>query len=50
MVLDSTTGGHTAVDVPFTAAGPGGAAFRGAIDNTDVYFGFADAFGIETDG
>jgi alkaline phosphatase len=49
MVLDWTTTSHTAVDVPFTAAGRGAAAFRGVIDNTEVYRGLAGAFGFEAD-
>ena len=31
-----TTGGHTAVDVPVMATGPGAEAFKGYIDNTDI--------------
>ncbi|OZB03734.1 MAG: alkaline phosphatase [Idiomarina sp. 34-48-12] len=31
-----TTSGHTAVDVPVMAVGPGAEAFRGYIDNTDI--------------
>lgn len=31
-----TTSGHTAVDVPVMAIGPGADAFRGYIDNTDI--------------
>lgn len=31
-----TTTGHTAVDVPVMAAGPGADAFKGYIDNTDI--------------
>lgn len=31
-----TTGGHTAVDVPVMAIGPGAEAFKGYINNTDI--------------
>jgi alkaline phosphatase len=34
---------HTAVDVPLTADGLGGALFHGVLDNTDVFFKLASA-------
>jgi alkaline phosphatase len=42
-VLDWTTTGHTAADVPFTSEGPGAGELSGTIDNTDVYGAMADA-------
>ncbi|MCL0028349.1 alkaline phosphatase [Peptococcaceae bacterium] len=32
-----TSGGHTAVDVPITATGPGAEMISGRMDNTDVF-------------
>lgn len=37
VVLDFTTGGHTATMVPVFAFGPGAEAFTGFYDNTDIF-------------
>ncbi len=46
-VVDWTTSGHTAVDVPLTAAGKGSELFAGVYENTDVFRKLADAMGIQ---
>ncbi len=46
MILDWTTTGHTGVDVPLTASGPGGRDLVGNYQNTHVYDAMADALGI----
>ncbi|MFB6364081.1 alkaline phosphatase [Paenibacillus elgii] len=39
-------GVHTADDVPLMAYGPGSQYFKGTMDNTDVFFGMANALGL----
>nr|WP_223879782.1 alkaline phosphatase [Paenibacillus spiritus] len=36
-VVDWTTSGHTAVDIPVTAMGPGAQLFTGVFENTEVF-------------
>ena len=48
--LPPTTGSsgvHTLQDVPVFASGPGAEAFGRVIDNTEVFFGMADALGLD---
>ena len=40
------TGGHTAVNVPIYAFGPGSGAFRGTMDNTEVGMALQDVLGL----
>lgn len=42
-----TSGGHTAVDVPIFAFGPGSEKFAGTMDNTDISIRIAELTGIE---
>ncbi len=46
--LGWTTGGHTAIDVPLYAYGPGAERFSGTMDNTDIGKRIANILGIET--
>lgn len=46
-VMDWTTTGHTAVDVPLTAQGPGATLLTGNHENTEVHDAIADALGVE---
>ncbi|SCW50905.1 alkaline phosphatase [Paenibacillus tianmuensis] len=39
-------GVHTADDVPLMVYGPGSQYFKGTMDNTDVFFGMANALGL----
>ncbi|QGG54339.1 alkaline phosphatase [Paenibacillus sp. B01] len=41
---------HSADDVPLMAHGPGAEYFKGTLDNTDVFFGMAQALGLRLDG
>lgn len=41
------TGPHTVDDVPLYASGPGSSYFKGVIDNTEVFFGMANALGLD---
>lgn len=41
-----SVGVHTADDVPLMAYGPGSQYFKGTMDNTDVFFGMANALGL----
>ncbi|WP_127585633.1 alkaline phosphatase [Paenibacillus koleovorans] len=43
-------GVHTADDVPLMAFGPGSSYFNGTMDNTDVFFGMANALGVDPTG
>ncbi|MFC5531315.1 alkaline phosphatase [Cohnella yongneupensis] len=45
--VDWTTSGHTAVDIPVTAMGPGASLFTGYYENTDIFFKLAQALGIK---
>jgi alkaline phosphatase len=45
--LGWTTGGHTVIDVPLYAYGPGAEHFTGTMDNTDIGKRIADLLGIE---
>lgn len=44
-----STGGHTAVNVPIFAYGPGSAHFRGTLDNTEVGARLQQAMGLRPD-
>jgi alkaline phosphatase len=46
-VVDWTTTGHTTVDVPLTAQGPGAALLTGNLENTEVHDAIAEALGVE---
>jgi alkaline phosphatase len=37
-------------DVPIFASGPGAEAFGRVMDNTEVFFGMADAIGLDPSG
>lgn len=43
-------GVHSADDVPLMAYGPGSAYFKGTLDNTEVFFGMANALGLNLSG
>lgn len=45
-VVDWTTSGHTAVDIPVTATGSRSELFSGVYENTDIFFKLAKAMGI----
>ena len=38
---------HTLQDVPIFASGPGAEVFGRVMDNTEVFFGMADAIGLD---
>jgi alkaline phosphatase len=44
--MDWTTTGHTGVDVPLTAEGPGSGRLTGNYENTEVYRAMAGALGV----
>ena len=44
--MDWTTTGHTGVDVPLTARGPGSGRLTGNYENTEVYHAMAGALGV----
>ena len=44
--MDWTTTGHTGVDVPLTAKGPGSGRLTGNHENTEVYRAMAVALGV----
>jgi alkaline phosphatase len=44
---DSDTGVHTLQDVPIFAMGPGAEAFGHVMDNTEIFFGMANAIGLD---
>lgn len=46
-VAGATTGVHTMQDVPIFASGPGAEFFGRVMDNTEVFFGMADAIGLD---
>lgn len=46
--IEWSTGGHTAVDIPIFAYGPGAELFAGVYQNTQVAKKFAKLFGIDT--
>ena len=46
MILDWTTTGHTGVDVPLTASGPGARNLVGNYENTEVYDVMAETLGF----
>lgn len=48
--LNASTGVHTVDDVPILAGGPGAKYFKNTIDNTEVFFGFANALGLNLTG
>ncbi|QJC50335.1 alkaline phosphatase [Paenibacillus albicereus] len=41
---------HSADDVPLMAHGPGAEYFKGTLDNTELFFGMAQALGLRLDG
>jgi alkaline phosphatase len=45
--MDWTTTGHTAVDVPLTAQGPGATLLTGNHENTEVHNAIAEALRVE---
>lgn len=45
-IMDWTTTGHTAVDVPLTATGPGAESLTGNYENTHVYEVMAGSLGV----
>ena len=45
-IMDWTTTGHTGVDVPLTADGPGSGRLSGNYENTEVYDAMASALGV----
>ncbi|MGO4344036.1 alkaline phosphatase [Paenibacillus sp. MCAF9] len=46
-VVDWTTSGHTAVDIPITAMGPNAELFTGIYENTDVFHKLMQALGLK---
>ncbi|MNO37560.1 Alkaline phosphatase 4 precursor [compost metagenome] len=46
-VVDWTTSGHTAVDIPITAMGKNAQLFTGVYENTEVFTNIAQAMGIK---
>jgi alkaline phosphatase len=46
-VLDSSTGGHTAVDVPLTAMGPGAERLEGIYENTFIHKVMLQSMGLD---
>ena len=45
--IGGTSGNHSVDPVPLFATGPGASYFRGVMDNTEVFFGMANALGID---
>jgi alkaline phosphatase len=45
--LNSSTGVHTLQDVPVFASGPGAAFFGQVMDNSEIFFGMANAIGLD---
>ncbi|RED59241.1 alkaline phosphatase [Cohnella lupini] len=45
-VVDWTTSGHTAVDIPITASGTGSELFTGSYENTEVFTKMMKAMGL----
>jgi len=46
-VVDWTTSGHTAIDIPVTAIGAGAELFSGSYENTEIFYKVAQALGIK---
>jgi alkaline phosphatase len=46
--VDWTTSGHTAVDIPVTAAGKNASLFTGVCENTEVFTKLMSALGLKT--
>jgi len=46
-IVDWTTSGHTAVDIPITAMGPNAELFTGIYENTEVFHKLMQALGIK---
>lgn len=49
-VLDHSTGGHTAVDVPLTAMGPGAERLDGIYENTHIHKAMMRSMGLDAVG
>jgi alkaline phosphatase len=49
-VLDNSTGGHTAVDVPLTAMGPGAERLAGIYENTFIHEVMVQSAGLDAGG
>jgi alkaline phosphatase len=49
-VLDNSTGGHTAVDVPLTAMGPGAQRLDGIYENTFIHKVMLQSMGLDAAG
>jgi alkaline phosphatase len=45
--IGGTSGNHTVDPVPLFASGPGSSYFKGVMDNTEVFFGMANALGLD---
>lgn len=45
-IMDWTTTGHTGVDVPLTARGPGAGRLSGNYENTEVYDAMVESLGV----
>lgn len=45
--VDWTTSGHTAVDIPVTAMGPGANLFTGVYENTEIFHKLARTLGLK---
>ncbi len=45
--IGGTSGNHTVDPVPLFASGPGSSYFKGTMDNTEVFFGMANALGLD---
>ncbi len=45
--ITGTSGPHTVDPVPLFASGPGSSYFKGTMDNTEVFFGMANALGLD---
>jgi alkaline phosphatase len=45
--ITGTSGVHTVDPVPLFATGPGAQYFKGVMDNTEVFFGMANALGLD---
>jgi alkaline phosphatase len=45
--ITGTSGPHTIDPIPLFASGPGSSYFKGAMDNTEVFFGMANALGLD---
>jgi alkaline phosphatase len=45
--IGGTSGNHSVDPVPLFATGPGSGYFKGVMDNTEVFFGMANALGLD---